>query len=263
MIRFPNFLVGVSLIFFFNSTAHAGGESYDLKENKPLSGLSLMGQSDTFSFFAQDFKSYCCEIWSNISDSSGVRFDTITSSEPTAFTSAARGYATPILTRSATNGQQSRQCFYHTATADGRALVDTTIKISIGAGTGSITDGNVRCVETSLYGGFNTVVTDFNFIEISNTLGADVNDNGDVNVVVKGFGISGSEVLTSSFTLAAGKRQDVDVHSSAPSDFGPVVIYHDGPPGAIRAVNAQYRILTQSPLNFEPVLVVPFREGRE
>lgn len=245
---------------FFTPLANAA--NYTLKEGKQLENISITGGTDVFNVWAEDGKSYCCEAWSFSRDSSGLRFDTITSSQPGGFTSSERGYATPIMTRSGSDGQKARQCYTQSTSPDGRAIIDFTMKVSNGAGTGTLTDGNVRCVETTLYGGFNTVVTDFNFIEITNTLTSTISDTGDVNVTVKGFGTAGTELFSSTFTLAAGKRLDVDVHSSAANDFGPVVITHNGPPGALRAVNAQYRIVTQNPLDFEPVLVVPFREGR-
>jgi hypothetical protein len=256
--RFSEIVFSFLVVIFTVESASAA--DYNLKEGKPLTGISITGGTDTFNVWASNDKSYCCEVWSNLSDSSGTRFDTITSSDAAGFTSAERGYATPIMTRSATSGEKSRQCYTQTSATDGRALISFTMKVSSGSGTGTVTDGNIRCLETTLYGGFNTIVTDYNFIEVTSTMTSNVKDDGEVNVVVKGYGTSGSQVFSSSFALGAGKRNDVNVHLSAPSDFGPVVITHDGPPGAIRAVNAQYRITTGT--DFEPALVVPFREGR-
>ena len=47
---------------------------------------------------------------------------------------------------------------------------------------------------------------------------------------------------------------DVNLHEPAgPGAFGPIQITHDAPLGAIQATVSQYRIISTSPLDFEPV----------
>ena len=206
-----------------------------------------------------DGRSYCCQITSNTPGTNDLGFDTVSLTSGVLNAAAQRGKINPWLISAPAN---ARRCFIFSEGAGGNGIADVKLGIEV---SGTLNDVSLQCSDTTLYGGFNTVVTDFNFIEITNTLTPNTaGDDGTVEVVVKAFKHSGEEILSTTLNppLAAGQRRDIDVHSVAPSDFGPVIITHNGPPGAIRAVNAQYRIVTTVPLDFEPVLVVPFREGR-
>ncbi len=212
--------------------------------------------SDDATVSVYDKRSYCCKV-SSANSSGLVNISSIAASSGTLNDLTSQGETSPKLP----DGANSRRCFYFTEGPGG----DGTALVTLGLFTINAPLDRVAflCSDTTLYGGFNTTVTDFNFIEVTNTLTEDTNgNNGSLKVTVRATGTAGTEVLSTSFELAAGKRFDVDVHSLAPSDFGPVFVTHNGPPGAIRAVNAQYRIVTQTPFDFEPVLVVPFREGR-
>jgi hypothetical protein len=226
----------------------AAGETFE---------FSSFDTSDTIFSTVENGRSYCCEVF-HVGQSNVVpRFEEITSSGGTLENKASRGRNAPWL-GAGTNSVDSRQCFRFVAA---ESSPRTFITLDIEAVNPPIPNARVRCRETTLFGGFNTSVTDFNFIEITNTL-ASTDIDGTINVKVQAnANVAGGEVLNSTLTLNAGERKDVDVHSVVGKDFGPVVITHNGPPGSIRAVNAQYRIVTQSPLDFEPVLSVPFREG--
>ena len=211
--------------------------------------------SDSLVFTAFDGRSYCCRI-KEPTGSGGLSFDNVSASSGTVTDLASQGQVDPWLR----NGSNARRCFTFTETPGQNGIADITLGI---AATGTVNNVAIQCTETTLFGGFNTVVTDFNFIEVTNTLTDETaGATGVISVRIVATGTSGSEVLSTSFDLNPDARFDVNVHDSAPSDFGPVIITHNGPPGAIRAVNAQYRIVTSTPLDFEPVLVVPFREGR-
>ena len=202
-------------------------------------------------------RSYCCQII-HFGDSSVVpSFTSLAPNLGMVLNLANRGKDAP-WTGAGGNSVASRKCFRYERED---ATANSFITLGIGASTPPIPDARLRCQDTTLYGGFNTVVTDFNFIEVTNTsIATDVSSVISVNVRATGT-LAAAQVLNQTFTLAPGARKDVDVHSVAGSDFGPVTITHNGAPGSIRAVNVQYRIVTASPLDFEPVLGVQFREG--
>ena len=243
--------LSILFIVIFATTANAA--NFRLRSGQEITVDSVTA-SDTAFFVALNERSYCCQI---TSPNRNISFDSISASVGVLNNLADRGRINPW-----NHGTiNSRRCFYFTdSVGTGADIINLGIDVSV-----SSDNVSMGCTDTTLYGGFNTSVTDFNFIEVTNTLtpGVASGDNGDVVVTIKASGTAGTELISTSFTLAAGRRRDVNVHESAPSDFGPVIITHNGPPGAIRAVNAQYRIVTAVPLDFEPVLVVPFREGRQ
>ena len=117
----------------------------------------------------------------------------------------------------------------------------------------------VRCYETTLTGGFNTSVTDFNFLEMTNTLGEFKTDDGVITGTITLWNsITNQEILEKSFSLAPGERKDENIHEAVgPGAFGTVQICHNAPQGALKGVVSQYNITNLSPLDFEPVLQQP------
>lgn len=117
---------------------------------------------------------------------------------------------------------------------------------------------SARIDETTLVGGFNTVVTNFNFLELSATARfASVNENIEGQVILKRTLQGGTVILPFSFDFSTSVqvRQDISIHDliGNAQDFGQVVVIHNAPPGLLKARVSQYRILTVAPLDFEPV----------
>jgi hypothetical protein len=93
----------------------------------------------------------------------------------------------------------------------------------------------LRCMETTLYGGFNTNANPFNFLELSNVTGVTITGT------VRAYNYSGTLVLTTDFSIPANRRFDVNLHdSTGPSVYGTVVVTHDGPLGAVQGNVSQY-----------------------
>lgn len=110
----------------------------------------------------------------------------------------------------------------------------------------------IHCDETSLYGGYNTVVTELNYLEIVNTTVLALNAH------LYGYDASsGDLVIDATITLPGGagpRRTDIDLHSLVgQGKFGSLVLAHDGPKGAVKADVAQYRITTLIPFDFDLV----------
>ena len=166
-------------------------------------------------------------------------------------TTVSRGTSAPTLY----NGM-ARHCFSVSSSYD-TPWVRFDIRIS-----GVPSQGvKLRCDETTLYGGFNTSVTDYNFLEISNTLSPYTSApltqeiNGTVTAIntVPDPDVVVIDRATFPLPIAAGSRLDINIHSAAGNGaFGTVRLCHDGPLGSINAVVSQYNIVS-GPLDFAPV----------
>lgn len=249
--------VGAAVLFV--NTAFAVDLEVSVNTSRQYNSVS---DGDLIEIGVEDNRSYCCQISAENHDSVPIHF-----LEPTVSSGAiqdviARGDTAPwVRDNSFANSNETRYClrFSEMNTGafqeNGRARGLFEVQISSGAPTNVI----VKCDETTLFGGFNTSVTDFNFIEITNTL-ANTDTAQPVTVNIRATGtIAGAELLDQTRTITAGQRIDVNLHDVVGTDFGPVVITHNGPKGSIRAVNVQYRIVSTTPLDFEPVLSVPFK----
>lgn len=109
-----------------------------------------------------------------------------------------------------------------------------------------------ECFETTLYGGYNTNVSNFNFLEIINTT------NTTLSGAVTATNFDGTVVINKqAFSVSPNNRVDVDLHTPAGSGkYGSVRVTHNGPLGALQAHVSQY---AGSAANFTLTGVVPLR----
>lgn len=123
----------------------------------------------------------------------------------------------------------------------------------------------VACEETSLVGVFNTSVSEFNFLEVTN------HSLSTVTVKVRGFSetTGGQQVIDLQFTMEPqipprAQRRDFDIHSLVgPGAFGAMEVTHNGTPESISVRLSQYDVLSTSPLDFRLVQQTEFkRRGR-
>lgn len=192
-------------------------------------------------------KSYSCEaIPAN--PATAFDFDTTvagtTGGTPPSITARESGTLSPQVTGESGDSADNRLSFLVT-TADRYQL---TVATAAGGGE----DVRPRCLETTLYGGYNTNVNDFNFLELSNITNASITGtitatNFDGTVVING----------QAFTVPAGRRVDVDIHSAAGADkFGIIKVIHDGPFGSLQGNVSQY---SGSVSNFSLSASIPLR----
>ncbi len=94
----------------------------------------------------------------------------------------------------------------------------------------------VRCFATTLFGGYNTNVNDFNFLELTNI------GNATLNGTITATNFDGTVVINAqAFSVAAQRRVDIDLHTPAGTDkFGVVRVTHDGPLGTLQGNVSQY-----------------------
>ena len=133
------------------------------------------------------------------------------------------------------SGTFTTQCFLAPTslqrTPAGNNRIGVVVEIS--SETASI---DVTCTETSMAVGYNTSVSDFNFLEIQNDLRNDITVSYLLNSQV-----DTSISSTGSFAISSLGRRDLDIHSlTGAGQFGRVLIGHDGPPNSVNCILAQY-----------------------
>jgi hypothetical protein len=93
----------------------------------------------------------------------------------------------------------------------------------------------ITCLETTLYGGYNTNASPLNFLEVNNTA------NAAIVAVVRARDTAGNIVFEGGATIAANGRADFDIHSQVGENvFGSIAITHNGPYGSLTAYLAEY-----------------------
>ena len=227
--------------------------------------LPAVGPGTVVTFLTAPGRCYCCSIIGN-----GSTGGYISQIDAHGLNYVYRGTTEPYSRNgSSDEPQKTRVCFNNTT------LLTTSILLTLGLDDGalSVSDFKVRCDETTLFGGFNTSVTDFNFLEISTTVSDwailpwritgrisawNVVSNPDTQV------LSDHPFTLDLETGSDNRRVDINIHEAAGSGaFGPIHICHDAPPGAIKAVLSQYNITSMSPLEFEPVAQEVFKSRGE
>lgn len=162
-------------------------------------------------------------------------------------TVAERGFSDPILPFLSGNPNPARARVCFSSLPNSIGFVSLQMLVSVSGEGGSASDVRVLCEETSLFGGYNLSVTNFNFLELTNTTSESISGE------IRGTNSVTNEAFTRDFTVAALARTDIAIHELVSGGFGPVVITHDGAPGSLRAITSQYRIVSTDPLNFQPV----------
>jgi len=215
----------------------------------------LNGVSEGSIFFVGEAgRSYCCEVRYGPSETSDFPYFTgsvlnYTTNESIPYKE--RGLDEPVIPNFSN----------HPYPADSRRCIHTLSKASylmgvhLGTPTNNFLSAQlVECIETTLFGGYNTNVTDFNFLELTNLLKGDFNNQA-ITTVIAITDLFGNLVVPEKLQVVRpGFRTDIDIHSIVGAGkYGTIRIAHDGPPGALKAALTQYRITSTVPLDFVPV----------
>lgn len=219
--------------------------------------ITLIASTDHIRFYADAGSSYSCEVLSPGGPANGYF-----SAPVRVIADNGTGATTTVNPRACGSDNPrvgvdpARFCF----------IVPGTISfplVEVDVGWTGMYPANVRltCDETTLYTGFNTSVTNFNFLELTNTLDRATTESfllRDLTASITAINtVPATDVVVingASVTILANSRTDVDIHSAAGvGAFGPVKIAHNGAPGSLKAVMSQYNIVTTSPLTFAPV----------
>lgn len=189
-------------------------------------GQNIASGNNTFSMNLEAGKSYSCTVMGT-GTGSNLDFSNSVTGPSGAIPAAFTGLITPAVVAEDVVGDNRISV---TPTESG-AHIFTVINADADAET-----GRLDCVETTLYGGYNTNVNDFNFLELLNTT------NSTITGTITAVNFDGTVVINAqAFTVTANNRADVDIHTAAGADrFGLIRVSHNGPPGALQASVSQY-----------------------
>lgn len=242
----------LNLFLFFAPFGYTQTTHYRTADRVGNLTLASVNSGDEIRLKVSPGNSYCCEVQLA---SGNIRFAN-TTIDITNFSGA-----TSVVGRLAGDDEPqlanklSRICFVAPTT-----IADPTALIDIGSVVGVVNNVPVQCYETTLYGGFNTSVTNFNFLELINTLTKlETSDPKTVSGKITAINTVPNPDVTVinnvSFSVQPGSRLDVDIHQAAGiGAFGPVKVAHDAAPGALKGIVSQYNITSTSPFDFAPVL---------
>lgn len=165
--------------------------------------------------------SYCCDFTPTATSVTLSSVNTTIGGSPT-YTGVDRSSAAP------SHSHGRRVCFIAPKTE--------VVLITTGTISTSPSPLDAQCNETSLFGGYNTNANPFNFLEISNL------SNESISGKIYATNFDGTVVIDgNSFTVPAGLRVDVDLHTAAGANkFGILKIIHDGPLGGLQANTSYY-----------------------
>lgn len=212
----------------------ASAANFALTVNSPAAtanNIFTVQPSDTVTVSLEAKRSYACTGIPTSSVSEFAFSDSVSDPDTNPITARKCGDISPRVTVESgadASVDDNRVCFT-TAVAGTHTI---TIDDAVGGGEAV----RLECVETTLYGGFNTNVNDFNFLELENV------SNAAIVAKVTAKDNAGTTLLNaSSQSLAVGTRFDVDIHTSAGTDvYGPIIVTHDGPLGAIQGRTSFY-----------------------
>ena len=219
-----------------------------------------IGEASIFSVQLQAGRSYECALYSNNTSTTGsspdVRFDigNITDGTSNTLLISERGAASPPVNNDGASAirDAGRVTIIPPVDAIYRLPYLTTFD-----GTGTWPSGTgdftlwAECNETTLYGGFNTFVNNFNFLELTNT--SNVTVDGSIRTVDFAGNVLMNDVP---FSVLPGRRTDFDIHSQVgPQKYGTVIVKHNAPRGSLLAYMSQYK---GSAADFNLVVSLPF-----
>lgn len=216
--------------------------------------------ADAFYFNISPDRSYCVEALTTTGTSWAVLNVVDTVDENLIITNSNRGEASspvyPVFVPNLT--PRARRCII----SSGNYLNISSYRLQVSlAFTGQNLGIGVliQLNETTLIGGYNTSVSDYNFLELTNILVANTHDNG---VITGKFIVRNSTtdqiVTTKTFTVNPQDRIDINIHEIVgPKSFGSITLLHNGPAGGLKGNVAQYRIVGGNPQDFEPVMQQP------
>ena len=242
-------LCGTVAILMYLSPALA----FALPAIRPITppGQVIMSFVDgtSINVYMEENRSYACTLLEYYPDeTSEIAFSPTAQSTSGQLEGTLIGDVTPVNTAGTPgNIKASRISFIPTASANYTLSVTSAIDMT----SMSVSGGSVVCAETSLYGGFNTNVNEYNFLELANTT------NAAIHIKIRALASDGTVLIDNqAATIGANVRRDFDLHSLVGSSkYGTVVIMHDGPLGALKGSVSQYKI--QPDASFVPIISTP------
>lgn len=249
-------LAFISSLVIYTETEPCYAIEYNLVAETPFT-VGSVSTSDAFNFTVVPDRSYCLEM-KTITGTPIAAIQSLTFYDADmTFTGRDRGDSTPPIYSPSIPSFTglARKCFFVAGNPSNISnnRVRATITFSTGTTAGQT---ELRLHDTTLIGSFNTSVTDFNFLELTNTLTPTNRDNGVISGTIKTKNvITDAVVFSRAFSVNPGDRLDVNIHDAVgPRVFGIITVTHNGPNGSLKGYVSQYNIVTTNPLDFEPVV---------
>ena len=219
-------------------------------------GTISFGVGDNYiRLYMEANRSYTCTFITNsIPASSDVTFtDLLNNSIVSVSALALTGGVTPVVGSSIAPVPGHRASF--TLSGDTGQTDGVYYFLLRNNGSGSY-NGRVECAETTLYGGYNTNVSNFNFLEVVNI------SNTAISGTITATNSNGTVVINKqAFTVSANNRLDVDVHTPAGAGkYGSIRVTYNGPVGALQAYVSQYNG-TASSFSLSGIVPLKTRDG--
>ncbi|MFN8389551.1 MAG: hypothetical protein U0136_04610 [Bdellovibrionota bacterium] len=210
--------------------AHAADHLLSTGHNE-LDTTITVNATDTFHVDLTANHSYACDA---IPFDAASDFDWSTtvqgtaSGSPESIVARTAGSITPVITGES-NGVADNRIVFTPTTSDRFVL---TVQSAKSGGE----DVRIRCLDTTLYGGFNTNVNDFNFLELTNV------SNAQITAKVTAINYDGTVAINGqSVVIDPTRRLDVDIHTPAGANkYGMIIVTHNGPAGALKGNVSQY-----------------------
>lgn len=250
------FLSLISCFLTLAYTETCSATEYFLIAETPFTP-SAVTSSDVINFTVVPGRSYCLEMRTVTGAVlAAIQALSVTDTD-LIITDSSRGDASPpIYSPGITNfSSLSRKCFIAAGNNSNVSSNRVRATLTFTSGT-SAGQTEVRLQDTTLIGGFNTGVTDFNFLELTNSLAPTNRDSGVISGTITAKNVITDVVfLTRSFSVNAGNRLDVNLHDAVgPGAFGIIIVSHNGPSGSLKGQVSQYRLVSTVPFDFEPVV---------
>lgn len=240
--------------FCASSTSDVFAQASDpvLKVNPSKRGALLdvsasggAGTARAFTSYLESGHSYECALYGNNTSSDGTdpraRFDigNITDGSSNTVIVSERGNASPIVNGFSDGSVRNLSRVTVSPTSTGLYtfpfLVDVNAMGAWTSGTGSFSMW-INCNDTTLFGGFNTFASNFNFLELTNI------SNTTITGKIKAVDFNGNVVIADQpFSIGAGLRRDFDLHTTiGPQKYGTVIVTHDASAGSLLGYVSQY-----------------------
>ena len=202
---------------------------------------SNVSEGATVGFIASGYHCYCCDVRADSGEAKIASVRTEGSSTPISVT--ARGFDSPGLTKDY-GYQNARVCFQADPTIFG-ATPSAFFQLTLSFSSSPASKVWVECSDTTLIGGFNTMSSNYNFLEL---VVSGVPSNAIIGTV-RLANYENQEAVVP-FGLNAVRR-DISIHDrfGAPT-YGRAMVCHDGAPGSVQASLAEYRIDGNNPASF-------------
>lgn len=185
---------------------------------------------DTFLIDLGADRSYACEGFASDIDSN---FDWSTAVVGTtgseeAVTATTAGNIVPIVAGE-TGGTADNRIVLTPSTTD-------RFRITVASAKGSGEVVKIRCLATTLFGGFNTNTNDYNFLELTNR------GNQAFAGTITAIDYNGTVAINKApFTVPAQRRVDIDIHTATGANrYGTIIVTSNAPLGTLIGAVSQY-----------------------